>query len=62
MGKDAKIIQVNFQGRIQGGAEDIPPLNLEFFVPIFRIASQMIKGKKPKCKTGKISVLINYNV
>ena len=30
----------NCQGRIQGGRGDIRPLNLEFFVPNFRIASQ----------------------
>jgi len=29
------------------GGHSPPPHNLDFFVPIFRIASQMIKGKKP---------------
>ena len=38
------------QGRIQGGAVGhSPPLNLKFFVPIFRIFkyNSMLKGKKP---------------
>ena len=45
------------------GGHSPPPLNLELFVPIFRIASQQhAEGKETLVQNRKNICLINYNV
>ena len=40
-----------------------PPLRFRIFCSYFQNSfSIMLKEKKPKCKAGKISVLVNFNV